>query len=78
MLQRLKELIEGNGDIEFKLNDRMYTILPWTDDGIVIGPQYSDEESIFQTADELFDGYMIDGIPLRELADKITITFCCS
>jgi hypothetical protein len=75
MLERLKELIEGNGDIEFRLNGRMYTILPWTDDGIVIGPQYSDEESIFQTADELFDGYLIDGVPIRQLADQITITF---
>jgi hypothetical protein len=75
MLQYLKELIEANGDIEFRLNGRMYTILPWTDDGIVIGPQHSDEESVFQTADELFDGYLIDGVPIRQLADQITITF---
>lgn len=53
----------------------MYTILPWTEQGIVIGPQGSDEEEVFKTADDLIDGYYIGDQPLAELLDQVTITF---
>ena len=75
MRQKLKELIDTGGDIEFSLGGVMYTILPWTDNGILIGPQGTDEDEVFKTADELIDGYCINGYPLATLLSQITITF---
>ena len=60
MRQKLKALIDNGCDIEFSLAGKMYTILPWTESGILIGPQGSDEDVVFSTADALIDGYCID------------------
>lgn len=75
MLQQLKDLIDSGGDIEFSVCGKKYTILPWTDSGIVIGPQGSDDDQTFPSSDDLLDGYLIDGKPLRKLNHKIKILF---
>lgn len=69
----LKKAIEFGSDIEFNYKDKSYTILPWTEDGIVIGPQNEDNDMVFKTADELIDGYMLDGKSIREVIDTIDI-----
>ena len=75
MLQKLENLIEAGGDIEISIGNQKYTILPWTEKGIIIGLQETDEEQVFQTVDTLLDNYMIDGVPLRHLENQIKILF---
>ena len=71
----IKELVEFGADIEFRYKGKDYTILPWTDDGIVIGVQNSDEDSIFKTYEDMINGYMINGKVMKEVLDEIEITF---
>lgn len=75
MLKKLTDLINGGADVEFSVNGRLYTILPWTDGGITIGPQESDEDMVFDDVDSLYDGFLIDGVPLRSMIDQIEIVF---
>lgn len=55
MLQQLKDLIDSGGDIEFSVCGKKYTILPWTDDGIVIGPYGSNLSIVRRSFRWLFD-----------------------
>lgn len=75
MLQKLKDLINIGADIEFSANGRMYTILPWTDEGITIGPQGSNNDMVFDDADALLSGFLIDGTPLTQMIDQVVIVF---
>lgn len=75
MLKKLTELINSGADIEFSVRGKQYTILSWTEDGIVIGPKNSDNDMVFRDADELYDQFLIDGVPLRKMIDQITIEF---
>lgn len=75
MLQKLKDLINSGSDIEFSVNGILYTILPWTDEGITVGPQDSDDDMVFDDADALLNGYLIDGIPLAQMIDRVVIVF---
>lgn len=75
MLQKLKNLIEGGGDIEFSVNGKLYTILPWTEGGITIGPQGSDDDEVFDDADSLLSGFLVDGTPLANVIDRVKIVF---
>lgn len=70
---KLRNAIELGSDIEFKYKGKMYTILPWTKDGIVIGPQNEDNDSIFKTADDLIDNYKIDGRHMKDILKDIEI-----
>lgn len=72
-INRLKTAIEFGSDIEFRYNNKDYTILPWTDSGIVIGPQNSDDDSIYKTADELIDHYKIEGRSIKDIIENIEI-----
>ena len=75
MLRELKKLIEFGSDIELSVRGKEYVILPWTQEGIVIGLRNTDTDDVFQTADELFQEYLIDGIPFYQLVDEMEITF---
>ena len=75
MLQKLADLINSGADIEFSVNGRMYTILPWTDGGITIGPQNSDDDMVFKDVDALVSGFLIDGKPLANIIDQVVIVF---
>ncbi len=75
MRQKLKRLIEAGSDIEFTLYGVPYTILPWTEEGILIGPQNSDNDEAFESADALIDGYCVSGKPLCEHLSKLVLNF---
>lgn len=75
-LKKLKELIDFGSDIEFKYNDKEYTILPWTEEGIVIGQQNSDKDTIYKTSDELLNNYKIDGKLIKDIINDIQILLC--
>ena len=75
MLHELKKLIEFGSDIELSIRGKESVILPWTREGIVIGLRNTDTDDVFQTADELFQEYLIDGIPFYQLVDEMVITF---
>ncbi|MBS6503908.1 MAG: hypothetical protein KH415_20240 [Clostridium sp.] len=72
-INKFKEAIEFGSDIEFRYKNKNYTILPWTDEGIVIGLQNSDDDSKFKSADELIDNYTIDGNKMRDIIGDIEI-----
>lgn len=72
-INKFKEAIEFGSDIEFRYKNKNYTILPWTDEGIVIGLQNSDDDSKFKSADELIDNYTIDGNKIKDIIDDIEI-----
>ena len=70
------EKIENGSDIMFDIVGRHFTILTWPADGILIDEQYPKDgnEKYYKTAKELVDGFMIDGVPLADLCDKVVIT----
>ena len=71
----LKQAILTGNDIEFSVDGQKYTIIPWAEDGIVIGSQNSDNDQIFSDADALLSGYQIDGIPLQNRLQQVEILF---
>lgn len=77
----LVDLIENAGDIMFDCLDKHYTILTWTDDGILIGEQITETQKkerneYFDSAEELVAEFKVNGIHLYDLLDSINITFC--
>ncbi len=75
MYQKLKELVEYGADIEFVFQGNAYTILPWMDEGIVIGLQDSDNDQVFESYDDMINGYLLDGNTMKDVLDNIEITF---
>ena len=75
MFQKLKELVEFGADIEFRYQGNDYTILPWTDEGIVIGLQNSDDDNVFQTYEEMIELYKLNGKVMKDVLEEIEITF---
>lgn len=75
MLQKLKNLIDAGADVEFTLNNKQYVILPWTDDGIVIGLKDSDDDVTYPTFEQLTSHFIIDGAPFSQQIENITIDF---
>lgn len=73
----IKKIYEGD-DIMLDVGDRHFTIFTWTwaEKGINIGEQYPAEpkDQYFATPEELLDNYLIDGVPLGELSEKVVIT----
>lgn len=74
MNQKLKDLVEFGADIEFSYRGKDYVILPWTDDGIVIGPK-DGEDSVYGSYDDMINNYVIDGMYLKDILEKIKIDF---
>ena len=74
MNQKLKELVEFGADIEFRFHGKEYIILPWTDDGIVIGEK-NDDDSVFDSYDDMVNKYVIDGCIMKDILEKIEINF---
>lgn len=75
MRKTLIDLIAQGSDIEFSYHGVWYTILPWTEDGIVAGKQGSDDDAVFADLDALFSGFLIEGMPLSDIADEIELGF---
>lgn len=74
MNQQIKDLVEFGADIEFHFQGKEYTILPWTDDGIVIGEKNGDD-SVFGSYEDMINEYKLDGKLMKDVLDKIEITF---
>ncbi len=75
----LIDLIENSGDIMFDCLDKHYSVFTWTEDGIFIGEQITEEQpedihEYFDTAEELVNNFKVNGIHLYDLLDKIKIT----
>ena len=70
------EKIENGSDIMFDVSGKHFTILTWPDEGTGIDEQNPNEKGMqyFDTAEELVEKFLIDGTPIGELADGITIT----
>lgn len=69
------EKIESGSDIMFDVSGKHFVIFTWMENGIAIGKQNSTvpmEE--FSDAKSLVDGFLVDGVPLGDLVDGITIT----
>lgn len=71
----LKQAILKGSDIEFSVDGQKYTIIPWLEDGIAIGPQNLDDDQIFPDADALLLGYQIGGMPLQDRLQQVEILF---
>ncbi|MDR0879401.1 MAG: hypothetical protein LBN09_01700 [Clostridioides sp.] len=67
--------IEFGADIEFRYGEHQYTILSWTKEGIVIGPQNSNDESVYKTADDFINNHLIEGKHIKDLIQDIDILF---
>ena len=70
------KLIENGRDIMFDTADKHFNIFTWCEEGIGIDEQdpNSKGRQYFQTAEELLTGYLVDGVPLGDLSDKVVIT----
>ena len=72
------EKIENGRDILFDINGRHFGIFTWPQEGIGVGEASQDTTKdplqYFDTSEALFDGFMIDGVPLADLCDKVVIT----
>lgn len=74
-LNSLREMVEFGSDIEFEYRGKQYVILPWTVQGILIAEQYTDNEAIYETYDDLLNKHSLDGTPFKDVVDEINITF---
>ena len=74
MNQKLKELVEFGADIEFCCGNKEYTILPWTEEGIVIGEK-DGKDYVFESYDDMVNQYKIGTMLMKDVLNKIKITF---
>lgn len=74
MNQILKDLVDYGADIEFCCGNKEYTILPWTEEGIVIGEK-DGEDYVFESYEDMINQYKIDGMLMKDVLSKIKITF---
>lgn len=70
-----KKIIDTSGDITFDCLGASYTILTWTDKGIVIGKQNDDDDCYYESSDDLIANYKINGKYISDVIDKINVTF---
>lgn len=75
-LNEFAALIDSGCDIMFDCNGKSYTILGWCENGPNIAEQFTEEnEATFPDGQSLIDGYIIDGIALKQRFDQINITY---
>ena len=74
------QLIDESGDIMFSCNGYKLTIITWVDEGIGIGFQNKNPAlnkiQYFTSSTDLVNNFLLDGIALAKLADKIVIEQC--
>ena len=68
--------IENGSDILLDVSGKHFTILTWCDDGIGIDEQHPNEKGMqyFDTPEELAEKFLVDGIPIGDISQDITIT----
>lgn len=69
-------LIDNGRDIMFDVSGKHYTVLTWTEGGICIDEQDPNggNEFYFISGEKLVDGFLVNGVPLRNLIDDVIIT----
>lgn len=74
--QELIEKIRKGTDIMFKIGEKGFTICDSVDydDGKDIAPWGGDGATVFPDAETLVNQFLIDGIPLGDLAQDVMIT----
>ncbi|MBO5449682.1 MAG: hypothetical protein J5994_10205 [Ruminococcus sp.] len=74
------QLIDRSGDIMLTCGKYKLTIITWADEGIGIGFQNKNPAlnkiQYFSSSTELVNKFLLDGIPLAKLSDKIIIDQC--
>lgn len=75
MLNEIRKTLEFGGDVEFSVCGRTFTAFGWTDDGITIGEQNTEDNLVFPDVDTLFAAFEVGGKSLNELAGEIYILF---
>lgn len=68
--------IDFGDDVEFTYNGRRFTILGWYDGGPLIAEVDTGKEEQkqqFKDGSSLLSGYLIDGTPLGDILDRITL-----
>lgn len=74
--RELIEKIENGNDIMLDVAGKHLTIITWLDDGIGIDEQAPKDGNlqVFPTAEDLVNGYRMNGAPLAALAKTAVIT----
>lgn len=70
------EKIDNGSDILFSIGKKRFGIFTWFEEGIGIDESHPNEKGLqyFPSAEALVDKYLVDGVPLGDLAEKIRIT----
>ena len=69
-------IIEDGGDIMFDCGDKHFTICYWADGPIYIAEQVTEEnEKEYSNVTDLLEQYEVNGVPLGDQIDKITVTY---
>lgn len=71
-LEQLKEELETN-DILFDYAGKMYVICPWGSERYLAGPGGPSDGQEFVGFDNLANGWLIEGKPLKDIIDKIIL-----
>lgn len=67
-------LVKDGSDIMFKIGNRGFTILAWREGGPDIAEWDKPETAMqFKDAETLVNGYTVNGKPIGEQVDRITI-----
>ena len=67
--------IEHGDDVMFDVRGHHYVIFTWDDEGIrIVERNTGAEGQYFHTAEELIDGFLVDGIKLRDVVEEVKIT----
>lgn len=70
------DTVDAGGDIMLDCRGKHFTICNWNDRPIDIAEQSTGENhSLYDTAEDLADQYLIDGIPIGKMLDQVRITF---
>lgn len=76
MINKLRDLVNEQADVEFSYNGKEYTLLAWIDEGISVGEKDNDlDDNIYSDFDDLLNNYRIQGSCFRDILDDIVITF---
>ncbi|MCL2014505.1 MAG: DUF4417 domain-containing protein [Oscillospiraceae bacterium] len=72
-ISNFKWCMKANGEVQFKWNDKIYSIVHPID-GILITEAYKSEtEKLCKDADDVLE-YVIDGVRLRDIITKVKVT----
>lgn len=71
-LELLKEALITN-DIIFSYKGVDYVICPWTKDSLSVCTAGCDDNQDFAGIEDMFNNWLIEGKPLKDIVDDITL-----